>query len=97
MLDGFKSLFWIVSNFLLVKYFTYLVKGRTLYDFSVGKKKMVLKSLVIGDAECVMCSKDTGAQMFRCCVSSVSLLCVGYCGGHRGAVAAVSALKSLTG
>jgi len=38
-LDGFKSLFWIVSNFLLVKYFTYLIKGRTLFDFTVGKKK----------------------------------------------------------
>ena len=96
MLDGFKSLFWIVSNFLLVKYFTYLVKGRTLFDFSVGKKNGS-ETLVIGDAGCVMCSKDTGSQMFRCSISSVSLLCVGYCGGHRVAVAAVSALKSLTG
>ena len=96
MLDGFKSLFWIVSNFLLVKYFTYLIKGGTLFDFTVGKKK-ILKNLLIGDAGCVICSKDTYAQMFKYSISSVSLLCVGYCGGHKGAVATVSALKSLIG
>ena len=58
---------------------------------------MILKNLLIGDTGCVICSKDTYAQMFKYSISNVSLLCVGYCVGHKAAVATVSALKSLIG
>ena len=67
MLDGFKSLFWIVSNFLLVKYFTYLIKGGTLFDFTVGKKKDSEKSSNWGRRMCDMLKRHlcSDVQVFH--------------------------------
>ena len=69
-----------------------------------GKKKKILekaylKKVILEKSytECMKYLKNTNAQILKYSILTVSLLCVGSHGGHKGAVATVSAPKNLIG